>query len=68
MMWRNSNGNIRCPRCGGLMDLIIEREDSESNRRVRHVLRCKYCGYRLVLQEVVIRKAPQGVITVNRIT
>ncbi len=61
MIWRN-NGAPKCPRCGGRLTHYIEAEKINGVRNSRYVIRCKYCGYRNVLQEVMVKKTPQGVI------
>ncbi len=51
------------------MDSMIEREyEGNGGRRIRHIVRCKYCGYRAILQEVVVRHTPQGLIRVSKVT
>ncbi len=51
------------------METLIEREENGNNvRRVRHVIRCKYCGHRVIVQEIILRHTPQGLIRVSRIT
>ena len=67
--WRNvGNGNLRCPRCGGHLEYMMEKESGTNGVRVvRYVVRCKYCGYRSIVQEVEMRKAPQGEVIVRRI-
>ncbi len=61
MIWR-SNGFLKCPKCGGRLTYYVESEGSDGMRITRYVLRCKSCGYRKVLQEVMIKKTPEGVI------
>lgn len=60
MIWRK-NGAPKCPRCGGKMMAFMEAENVDGAKRVRYVLRCKSCGYRNVLQDITLRKSPQGV-------
>jgi len=51
------------------MDPMIEKEyEGNGGRRIRHIVRCKCCGYRVILQEVVIRYTPQGLIRVSKVT
>jgi C4-type Zn-finger protein len=58
-----SNGLPKCPRCGGRMRTYIEAENNHDGHRViRYILRCGYCGFKNVLQEVSVRKTPQGVL------
>ncbi len=61
MIWR-SNGSPKCPRCGGRLTYYVETEGGNGIKTIRYVLRCKACGYRQVLQEVMIRKTSEGVI------
>ena len=61
MLWR-ANGVSRCPRCGGVMEYFIEAEGVNGRRTVRHLLRCRSCSYREVLQEVRVYRSPQGIL------
>jgi len=61
MIWRN-DGAPKCPRCGGKLTHHIEAEVIDGVKKVRYVLRCRYCGYRKVQQELTLKKTPQGVV------
>ncbi len=43
------------------MVAYMEAEAVDGVKRVRYVLRCRSCGLRRVLQDVRLRRSPQGV-------
>jgi len=44
------------------MEYFIEAEGFNGRRTVRHLLRCRSCSYREVLQEVRVYRSPQGIL------
>ncbi len=53
---RSVADSFRCPKCGGKLRYLQEIEGSNSNRVSRYIVRCPYCGFRNVLQELRIAK------------
>ncbi len=50
------------------MEYMIEKESSNNGVRiVRYVVRCWYCGFRDVMEEVKIRITPQGGLTIVKV-
>ena len=60
MKWGNGNG-LRCPRCGAKATYIVEASGHNGRREVTHIIRCTYCGYREVVQHLIVRREPKAV-------
>ncbi|MEM1622574.1 MAG: hypothetical protein QXZ60_00550 [Sulfolobales archaeon] len=54
------DGGIKCPVCDGRAAIIAEKSTSNGSSIVRYLLKCSSCGYRNVLQEVMITKSESG--------
>ena len=61
-MVRGINGTAKCPKCGGKLTYYVEKEENNSGKIIKYVLKCRSCGYREVLQEIVIKRTSEGVI------
>ncbi len=60
-MTLSSADGARCPACGKRVTYYGEVELSNGYKLARYVIKCKACGYREVLQEVVLKKRDDGI-------
>lgn len=56
----NTDG-ARCPACGKPVTYYGEIELSNGYKVTRYVIKCRACGYREVLQEVILKRRESGV-------
>lgn len=59
MPWRY-DGGVKCPECDNRAAIVTEKSVSDGGTRIRHILRCSSCGYREVLQEVLVTRFESG--------
>ncbi|MEO3993516.1 MAG: hypothetical protein QN229_04380 [Desulfurococcaceae archaeon TW002] len=60
-MTPSNTDEARCPACGKPVTYYGEVELSNGYKVARYVIKCRACGYREVLQEVILRKKESGV-------
>lgn len=57
----SSTDGARCPACGKPVTYYGEVELSDGYKVARYVIKCRACGYREVLQEVMLKKKEDGI-------